>query len=161
MLTQVGLDGGSQYTFEYNANGQVNLIRRYTTPDNVQRSYTGYDYAPGADGSPRLTGQRVWAENWTGINGVPNEVVTQFADPGDGSHVMTAPDGTIYKEVYGAGWQKGLTTQSEVWSGGVRQKWATTAWTQDNTNVSYQTNPRVTETNIYDVAGNRRRTTIN
>jgi len=26
--------------------------------------------------------------------------------------------------------------------------------------VSYQTNPRVTETNIYDVAGNRRRTTI-
>jgi len=71
---------------------------------------------------------------------------------------MIAPDGTIYKEIYGTGWQKGLTTQSEVWSGGVRQKWTTSAWTQDNTSVSYQTNPRVTETNIYDVAGNRRRT---
>jgi YD repeat-containing protein len=79
VLTQVGLDDGSRYTFEYNANGQVNLIRRYTS-DNVLRSYAGYDYATSADGSPRLTGQRVWAENWTGINGVPNEVVTQFAD---------------------------------------------------------------------------------
>jgi YD repeat-containing protein len=40
VLTQVGLDDGSRYTFEYNANGQVNLIRRYTS-DNVPRSYTG------------------------------------------------------------------------------------------------------------------------
>src|SRR5258706_10909067 len=159
MLTQLGLHDGSYYTFAYNTNGQVNLIRRYTS-DNVQRSSTGYDYAPSADSTPRLTKQRVWAENWTGVNGVPNEVATQFDDPIDGSHVMTAPDGTIYKEIYGTGWQKGLTTQSEVWSGGVRQKWTTTARTQDNTSVSYQTNPRVTETNIYDVAGNRRRTTI-
>jgi YD repeat-containing protein len=158
-LTQVGLDDGSHYNFEYTGAGQVNFIRRYTS-DSVQRSYTAYDYASSADSSPRLTGQRVWAENWTGVNNVPNEVVTQFSDPGDGSHVMTAPDGTIYKEIYGTGWQKGLTTQSEVWSGGVRQKWTTTAWTQDNTSVNYQTNPRVTETNIYDVAGNRRRTTI-
>ena len=73
---------------------------------------------------------------------------------------MTAPDGTIYKEYYGTGWQKGLTTLSEVWSGGVKKKWTTTAWTQDNTAVSYEVNPRVTETNVYDASGNRRRTTI-
>src|SRR5713226_2690155 len=73
---------------------------------------------------------------------------------------MTSPDGTIYKEYYGSGWQSGLTTQSEVWSGGVRKKWTTTAWTQDNTSVSYPLNPRVTETNIYDSEGNRKRTTI-
>src|SRR5260370_16336771 len=73
---------------------------------------------------------------------------------------MAAPDGTVYKEFYGTGWQKGLTTQSEVWSGGVRQKWTTAAWTQDNTGVSYQTNPRMTETNIYDASDNRRRATI-
>jgi hypothetical protein len=47
-----------------------------------------------------------------------------------------------------------------VWSGGVRQKWTTTAWTQGNTSVAYQLNPRVTETNVYDVSGNRRRTVI-
>jgi hypothetical protein len=78
----------------------------------------------------------------------------------DGACVLTAPDGTIYKEYYGAGWQKGLTTLSEVWSGGVRQKWTTTAWTQDNTAVSYEVNPRVVETNVYDASGNRRRTVI-
>ena len=53
-----------------------------------------------------------------------------------------------------------MTTQSEVWSGGAQQKVSTIAWTQDNTSVNYQTNPRVTETNIYDSAGNRSRTTI-
>src|SRR6267142_1761568 len=65
VLTQVGLADGSRYNFEYTGNGQVNLIRRFTTPDNVQRSYMAYDYAPSTDGSPRLTAQRVWAENWT------------------------------------------------------------------------------------------------
>jgi hypothetical protein len=87
-------------------------------------------------------------------------VITQYSVGGDGSCVLTAPDGTIYKEYYGSGWQRGLTTQSEVWSGGVRQKWTTTAWTQDNTAVAYEVNPRVTETNVYDANGNRRRTTI-
>ena len=159
VLTQVGLDDGSYFTFQYTGAGQVNLIRRYTS-DNVQRAYTAYDYATTLDDCPRIIDTRVWADNWTGLNGVPAEVVTQFSEPGDGSHQMVAPDGTVYKEFYGTGWQKGLTTQSEVWSGGVRQKWTTTAWTQDNTSVNYQTNPRVTETNIYDAAGNRRRTTI-
>jgi YD repeat-containing protein len=42
----------------------------------------------------------------------------------------------------------------------VRKKWTTLQWTQDNTGVSYLLNPRVTETNVYDDAGNRRRTTI-
>ena len=59
-----------------------------------------------------------------------------------------------------AGRQRGLTTLSEVWSAGVRKKWTTTAWTQDNTSVGYEVNPRVTETNVYDVNGNRRRATI-
>jgi len=35
----------------------------------------------------------------------------------------------------------GLTTLSEVWSGGVKQKWTMTAWTQDNTSVGYEMNP--------------------
>ena len=42
----------------------------------------------------------------------------------------------------------------------MRQKWTTTAWTQDNTSVAYEVNPRVTETNVYDASGNRRRTVI-
>ncbi len=163
VLTQVGLDDGSRYNFEYTGAGQVNVIRRYTS-DNVERSRTTYDYATLADDCPRVVSVRVSADNWTGMNGVPAEVVTQFADPGDGSHVMTAPDGTVYKDFYGTGWQSGLVTQSEVWSEGARQKLITTQWAQDNQAAVYQTNPRVIETNVYDfpadAPGNRRRTTI-
>jgi YD repeat-containing protein len=86
-------------------------------------------------------------------------LITQYSVAGDGACVMTAPDGTSYKEYYGSGWQQGLTLQSEVWTGAVRQKWTTTAWTQDDTAVGYEQNPRVTETNVYD-GNNRRRTVI-
>jgi YD repeat-containing protein len=165
VLTQVGLDDGSRYNFEYTGAGQASIIRRYTS-DNVERSHTIYDYATLADDCPRVIDTRVWADNWTGINGVPSEVVTQLSDPGDGSHEMIAPDGTVYKEVYGTGWQKGLATGSEVRSGAVLQKQTTTQWVQDDmtVGVGYQTNPRVIETNIYDfpvnAPSNRRRTTI-
>lgn len=48
-----------------------------------------------------------------------------------------------------------------MWSSGIRQKWTTTEWTRDNTSsVNDPLNARPIETNIYDAAGNRRRTTI-
>ena len=164
VLTQVGMHDGSRYNFEYTGAGQVNVIRRFTS-DNVQRAYTTYDYQSTSDDCPRLSATRVWADNWTGINGVPYEVVTQYSELGDGSHQVIAPDGTVYKEFYGGAgsspaWQRGLVVQSEVWSAGVRQKWTTLNWTQDNTAVNYKTNPRVTESNVYDASGNRRRVTI-
>jgi hypothetical protein len=53
VLRQVGLDDGSYYTFEYNATGQVNMIRRFTS-DAIQRSYTAYDYDNSASDCPRL-----------------------------------------------------------------------------------------------------------
>jgi YD repeat-containing protein len=82
VLNQVGLDDGSYHTFEYNAAGQANLIRSFRS-DNIERARTTYDYdSPAADCS-RLIGTRVAAENWTGINGVPSEVATQYADPGE------------------------------------------------------------------------------
>lgn len=158
VITQVNLPDGSHYNFEYTTSGQASVIRRYRS-DNVQAQYTVYQYESTTSDCPRLSQMRVWAADWTGINGVPAEVTTYFAVDGDGACRMTAPDGTIYKEYYGTGWQKGLSTTSEIWSGGVKQKWTTTAWTQDNTSVSYEVNPRVTETNVYDNANNRRRTT--
>jgi YD repeat-containing protein len=158
VINQVGLDDGTHYTFEYNLAGQVNPIRSYRS-DNVERTYTAYDYDSPADDCPRLIDTHTWAQNWTGINGVPQEVAVDFGAPGDGSHTVTTADGTLYKEFYGTGYKRGLVIQTETWSGGVRQKWTTNSWTQDNTAASYQTNPRVTETNVYDVSGNRRRTT--
>jgi YD repeat-containing protein len=165
VLTMVGFDDGTYCKFLYNGAAQVTRVTNYASDsnpftDNHPRNYTAFDYGAGDD-STRLIATRVWAENWNGINGVPAEVtVQQFSLPGDGSHQLLAPDNTIYKEFYGTGWQKGLTTLSEVWSGGVKQKWTTVTWTQDNPGVSYQTNPRVTETNVYDAAGNRSRSTV-
>jgi hypothetical protein len=158
VLRQVGLADGTYYTFDYSAAGQVNLIRHYRS-DNYSNNYIAYDYDNSASDCPRITQTRVWADSWAGSNGVPYEVATQFNLPGDGSHQMVTPDGTTYREYYGSGWQKGLVTLSQVYSGGL-QKWTTVNYTQDNTGVSYQTNPRVTEANVYDASGNRRRTTI-
>ncbi len=158
VLTQVALNDTSYFTFDYTNSLQVSQIRNYLGAQ--ERNATVFTYETTAGDVPRLSSSSVSAQNWTGVNGVPAQVTTQYSVAGDGACVLTAPDGTVYKEYYGTGWQKGLTTLSEIWSGGVKQKWTATAWTQDNTAVSYETNPRVIETNVYDAGGNRRRTVI-
>jgi YD repeat-containing protein len=158
VITQVNLNDTSYVTFDYTNSLQVSVIRNYFGA--IERNATTFTYETPAGDVPRLLDSRVSARNWTGVNGVPAQVITTYSVAGDGACVLTAPDGTIYKEYYGTGWQRGLTTLSEVWSGGVRQKWITTAWTQDNTSVGYEVNPRVTETNVYDASGNRRRAVI-
>src|SRR5688572_11957639 len=147
VITGVTLNDTSQVTFDYNNSLQVYLIRNNFGA--LQRSEITYTYeTPGSD-VPRLTDSRISAHNWSGVNGVPSQVITTYSLAPDGACVMTAPDGTIYKQYYGTGWQRGLVTLSEVWSGGVRQKWTTTAWTQENMSVGYEVNPRLTETNVH------------
>ena len=158
-LIQVGFDDGTHYSFDYNAYGQVSIISHFAA-DNHQLGYTSYTLPASADDCPRVTERRDSAERWTGLNGVPAEVVTQYGTEADGACKLIAPDGTVYKEYYGTGWQQGLATQTEVWSGTSRKKWTTTSYTQDDINLSYQKNPRVTEINIYDSDGNRKRKTI-
>ena len=126
LLEQVGLPDGDRYQFEYTNAAQVQVIRRFRA-DDTQPFYTVFQYESTTTDVPRMSQTRVAAENWTSLNGVPGEVTTNFAVDPDGACRMTAPDGTIYKEYYGTGWQKGLTTLSEVWSGGVKKKWITTA----------------------------------
>jgi YD repeat-containing protein len=158
VVTQVALNDTSYFTFGYTNSLQVSVIRKFF--GTTERNATSLTYeTPGSD-VPRLVSSSVSAQNWTGVKGVPSQVTTQYSVDPDGAYVLTAPDGTVYKEYYGTGWQRGLTTLSEVWSGGVRQKWTTTAWTQDNVDVAYEVNPRVTETNVYDTSQNRRRTVI-
>jgi YD repeat-containing protein len=158
VITQVTLNDTSHYTFDYTNSLQVAALRNYFGA--IERNATAFTYETPAGEVPRLVDSRVSARNWTGINGVPSQVITSYSVAGDGACVLTTPDGTVYKEYYGSGWQKELPVLSEIWSGGVRQKWTTTAWTQDNTSVAYEVNPRVTETNVYDAGGNRRRTVI-
>ncbi len=160
VLTQVTLPDASYFTFNYNAAfGQVNRINHYAA-DNHLLNYTSYNMNSnsGQTDCPRFTEQHDWAENWND----GNEVVTSFSTAADNSWTQqTMPDGTIYKESFHtSGWQTGLTHTTEVWSGGIKKKWTTVFYTQDDPALTYKKNPRVTETNIYDEAGNRRRTVI-
>lgn len=164
-LEQVGFDDGTYSRFLYNTAGQISRISNYASDSHPWNehllNYTVYDYTSPSDDCPRLSATRVSAENWTGINGVPSEVVTQYGVEGSGhtSNVVGDPNSVVYKEFYGTSWQRGLTTQTEVWAAGVKQKWTSSTWTQDNTGVNYQTNPRVTESNIYDGTNHKRTTT--
>ncbi len=161
VLTQVSLPDATYFTFEYNAAfAQVKRINSYAA-DTHLRSYTSYnvDSSSGQTECPRFTQQRTWADNWND----GNEAVTLYSAAPDGSSTqVTMPDNTtVYKEFFAtSGWQTGLTTSTETWAGGVLKRWTTTAWTQDNLGLSYQKNPRVIETNVYDSEGNRRRVTI-
>src|SRR2546428_13870532 len=112
--------------------------------------------------------------------GPEQEVVTTYAVPVGDSWTMpdgssqtgrraqvTMPDGTSNRIYFigaagtSSGWQRGLPALVSTYdspTASVPQRQAMTTWTQDNTAVSYPLNPRVTETNIYDPAGNRART---
>ncbi len=157
VLTQVTLNDGTYFTFQYNSNfAQVNRINHYA-PDTHLQNYVSYvvSSATGQTECPRVTERRDWAESWNNNA----EAVTSYSVASDGSWTQaTMPDNTIYKEFFAtSGWQTGLTTATEVWSGGVKRKWATLSWTQDNTSLAYKKNPRPYDTSVYDEAGNQRR----
>ncbi len=176
VLTQVNLDDGSYLTFNYNSLfGQVSGVNHYA-PDNHLLAYTKYNVssATGQTECPRFTERRDWARYWNGDNDdVPatsEEAVTSYAVDPSGAGAwskVTMPDLSIYKEFYAtSGWQTGLTTTTKNYvdaaaeQADTAKKWTTINWTQDDTNLTYQKNPRVSETNIYDAEGNRKRTTI-
>ncbi len=175
VLTQVGLADGSIYKFEYNTYAQVKAIRKYAPEDSnpqsfpadyVERAYTIYNLpanssAPQSD-CPRFTMRTDWAiEHWAGGSWSATDTTYGPAIQNGTEGYVTSPDGTLQREFFATtSWQRGLTTQTEIWSGNARKKWTSLQWTQDNTAISYQLNPRVVETNVYDDAGNRSRSTI-
>jgi RHS repeat-associated protein len=174
VLTKVTLNDLSYFTFEYNtAFGQVKKINHYAA-DNTLLSYTSYNVnsAAGQTDCPRFTERRDWAQNWNGDTdkqpATSEEAVTLFSvDAGGAWTQVTLPDNTVYKEIFEtSGWRKGLTSATRIYetpaaaTADTPKKWTTTTWTQDDENLTYQKNPRVTETNIYDSDNNRKRTTF-
>ncbi|HYE73643.1 MAG TPA: hypothetical protein VEF04_09935, partial [Blastocatellia bacterium] len=163
-------DGGVRY-FYYNGYGLMNATYRRGA-DNTQLAVKSIVDGSGGvmSDAPRMFSMSDWAFDWNagwvitaGFDINPDRV----NGSGERWGSFTAADGTVTKEYFASsGWQHGLTLRTENWAGSVKKKWTTATYTQDNTSVSYQTNPRVTETNIYDdangdgTADNRRRTTI-
>jgi RHS repeat-associated protein len=166
VLTSVVFEDESRSDFSYTNWGQVWKIARFA-PDGSQLAYTSYNL-PGSPllastvqtDCPRFSEQRMWALNW---NNNAEALTSYSVDAGGGWTEVTLPDRTTkIKEIFStaANWEKGLTTATEIYSGTRKVKWTTTAWTQDDINIGYQKNPRPREINIYDEAGNRRRTEI-
>lgn len=173
VLTRVILADNSSYTFEYTTWGQVWKIT-HLAPNGYKLAYNSYNLRQDATGTtyendcPRFTERRDWARNWNGdTNGVPNsengvttneEASTLFIVASDNSSTeVITPDGTSYKEFFATtGWQKGLTTSTETTSAdGVKRRWATITWTQDNETLTYPVNPRVKESVVQDEGSTR------
>jgi YD repeat-containing protein len=172
MLSFITFPDNSTYHFDYNSYGQVYRIRRHA-PDDHELAHTLYtiDTSGAQTDCPRVTDRRDAAQDWNSSE----DAVTTYAITNSATWTnpetsasetgtlvqQTAPDGTIYKEYsHASGWDAGLTLLSELWSGGVKKKWTSTNWTQDNTSLTFPDNPRVLAVNVYDDGGNRRRTTI-
>jgi YD repeat-containing protein len=176
VITQVGLGDGSYYKLSYNGWGQVWKVTHFAADsvvggvpqDTHALSHTRLNL-PGSDllgaspqtDCPRFTELRTWVEN--GVMNQSAEVTTSYSTwtPNMASCDVTVADGTAYKELYAtSGWQKGLTTQSEVRSLGELKKWTTLSWTQDDTNAVYKINPRVNDATVNDSGNNHRRTSV-
>ena len=184
-LTQVKLADDSHFDFDYTSWGQVWKISQYTGETNAHLlNYRSYnlpaDNSTAQSNCPRFTVRHDWAENWNrDTNGTAQEVNTWFDAPIDtplpDNSLQTvtmakvkAPDNT-YQQIYFAGsvtggagsapaWKRGLPLLTDTFdSNNAKQRSVTTAWTQDDTNISYQLNPRVVETNITDPANNHAR----
>ncbi|HEX7318020.1 MAG TPA: S8 family serine peptidase [Pyrinomonadaceae bacterium] len=169
VLTQIGLDDGTRYNFDYTPWGQVWKIRHHAQ-DGHLLSYIGYNlpgsqwepYALQTD-CPRFTEQHDWAEYW---NNDAEAVTLYSVDPNSAGgeqpawSQVTTPDGTTHKETFATtGWQKGLTTGTEVKVGSTVLKSTAIAWTQDDTTLTYAKNPRPSEMTVEDDANNLRRMT--
>lgn len=181
-LKRVTLADDASFVFNYNTWGQVTEVEGRAKDNgllNRARLDLLADETQAQVDCPRPTGRRDWAAYVNGdTDGTPaaaEELVAScsvtdgatWTNPDDNQvqtgrlGQMTAPDGTLYKEyAHNSGWDKGLVRLAESWTGGVRKKWTSTAWTQDSEAVSYLLNPRVRETNVYDADGNRRRTEV-
>jgi RHS repeat-associated protein len=152
VLSQVALNDGTFHKFDYASSGQIWRITRYAA-DGHALSRASYDFTP-MDGTPRVSSQRTWAENWNN----DQESVTSYQVERNGQwSEIILPNGTAVKQFFGGdGWQRGLPIRTETWAKNVLQKWTTTAWTQDDTRLDVRNNPRPEEINIYDREGNRR-----
>jgi YD repeat-containing protein len=171
VLTQVGLDDGSRYNFDYTTWGQVYKITRHaadSTPGSPHPlSYVSYNLplnnSAAQTDCPRFTQRNDWAENWN--NNQPVTTSYQINPDGPWSQVTTA-EGTAnevrYKE-FSTGdyydWRRGLVTRTEIFTPNstTPRKTTITDWTQDSTNVAYPLNPRSSAVTIFDAEGNRRR----
>jgi YD repeat-containing protein len=154
--------------FEYNDFGQVKKVRNMAA-DGHELSYVITNlHTPGTNllDVPRLTQTKSWTENFNGgaeitFDNTFTENQTIPEASGNGTLITVSmtghPNSAVSKTYVGSsGWMESLPIVTEDWADGARKRWTQTDWTQDDTNLSYVKNPRVTKTKVADNANVRR-----
>ncbi len=161
--------------FEYNNFGQVEKVINLAA-DGLPLNYVATNLnSPGTNLTdvPRLSQTRNWVKNFNGADGIPAEttVTNTFQENqpiwGDGQGTIvtvTTPDGVMQKSHMfgaGAGWTEALPYYTETClnancTGNDKKRWVITTWKQDDNNLTYIQNPRVTSTTVSDSGSSRR-----
>ncbi|CAN5803856.1 hypothetical protein BH20ACI4_BH20ACI4_14220 [soil metagenome] len=180
VLDKITYSNGSRTQFEYNGFGQVWKVKNIAADSGSHiLNYVSTNLqTPSSNQTdcPRFTETRSWVENF---NNNQETVITNSLTPNQSyslpdGHTGTAtkieltmtnhPHGAISKTFVGeSGWMEALPIATEDWansaSGSERKRWAWTAWTQDNENLSYIQNPRTIESKVGDTTNTKRATT--
>jgi hypothetical protein len=183
VLDKITNADGSYTKFHYNGYIQVEKIENFADDDHllnhVRTSIEGLNSQSAAQSDcPRFLWTKTYAENFksgsevTIDNTAPASdtftahggsesssmvKVTVSGHPTSGFNTKTHYGPSGYKEGLIIGTEDCLSTSN--CTGTNRVRWMWTSWTQDNTGVSYITNPRVTETQVGD-GTNTKKTTI-
>jgi YD repeat-containing protein len=181
VLTQVSLDDGSRYNFLYNSWGQVYRTEHHAA-DGRLLTYTEYDLQSpissqtnnGTD-CPRFTQRKDFAKDWNGD--APVVITYSVGTAGEqdiknnqalsGAVGVDTPATVLQKIFYGAAntFKRGLVTSVETWAQSAPNQYtlvrtAQTTWTQDDETLSYQLNPRVSVSEVFDPQNNHTGTTV-
>jgi len=178
VLDKITYSDGSATAFDYNGYLQIDKVRNIAADSSTHiLNYvaTDLDSVSGTKTDcPRFGATRSWVENFNNGNEV---VVTNSITPnatyslpggltGTATRIDVAmighPDGLSTRTyVGGSGWQEGLPLATEDCTGvgcSDRKRWSYTAWTQDDPNVGFPVNPRVTEKRVGDGTNVKRST---
>jgi len=182
VLQQITYPDGNYTKFTYNNYVQVVKVQNYA-PNNDELNHVLLNDISSVSGTqsdcPRFTVVKNFAENFNGgaettVTNTYNTVSGYSIYSGQsisGTRIDTVltsdPDSHYSRSFYAnSGWQEGLPLATEDCIGttsdncSTRKRWTWTNWTQDNTSLAYNLNPRVTETRVGD-GMNTKRTTIN
>ncbi|PYT00898.1 MAG: hypothetical protein DMF63_04315 [Acidobacteria bacterium] len=180
VLDKITYADGSSTKFDYNGYVQVSKVSSIAADSSTHvLNYVSTNLASPSSSQtdcPRFTHTYTKAENFNMSGGSPQEIdvenlapaSTSFSGPnGSESTSMVKvtmaghPDGLYTKIHYGpSGWKEGLSLATEdcvsTCTGTDRKRWTWSDWTQDNTGVSYENNPRVKESQVGDPSNTKK-----
>jgi RHS repeat-associated protein len=143
IITACAYPNGTGYTFTWGDWATITQIAR-TSSTGATRASVSYNFPTAGtqlSAPPTFTQQTVYdgvhSTMWTYSATLSSGVVTQMT--------VTDPNSTVSTTNFNSsGWQAGLPSSSVITNGSTTLRTVTSTWTQDNLNLAYPLNPRVT-----------------